>query len=67
MENVRNQRYQICGNQSKKETFGIRTKLSKFFEYLLAVEMEKIQIFMSKPVYLDLSIFEISKIVIYEF
>ena len=38
-----------------------------FSEYLLAIEMKKTQILMNKPVYLGLSILEISKIVMYEF
>ena len=38
---------------------------TKFFtENLLAIEMRKTQIFMNKPVYLVLSILELSKIVI---
>ena len=41
---------------------------TKFFtENLLAIEMRKTQIFMNKPVYLVLSILELSKIVIYDF
>ena len=36
-----------------------------FSENLLAIEMEKTQIFMNKPVYLGLSISELSKIVMY--
>ena len=40
---------------------------TKFFtEYLLAIEMKKMQILMNKPVYLGLSILELSKILIYE-
>ena len=38
-----------------------------FFENLLAIEMKKTQLFITKPVYLGLSILEISKIVMYEF
>ena len=41
---------------------------AKFFtEHLLAVEMKKKQIPTNKPVYLALSILELSKILIYEF
>ena len=36
-----------------------------FTESLLAIEMKKTQIFMNKPVYLGLSILELSEIVIY--
>ena len=39
----------------------------KFSNNLLATEMKKTQILMSKPVYLGLLVLEISKIVIYEF
>ena len=38
-----------------------------FSEKLLAIKMRKIQILMNKPVYLGLSILELSKIVIYGF
>ena len=41
------------------------TKL--FSEHLLAIEMRTAQILMNKPVYLGLSILELSKIVMYEF
>ena len=41
---------------------------TKFFtEYLLSREMKKRQIFMNKPVYLGLSILELSKILMYKF
>ena len=41
---------------------------TKFFtENLLAIEMRKIQILMNKPVYLGLSILDLSKNVMYEF
>ena len=36
-------------------------------EHLLAIQMKKTEIFMNKPVYLGLSILELSKIVMYEF
>ena len=38
-----------------------------FSEDLLAIEMKKIKVKMNKPVYLGLSILEISKILLYEF
>ena len=41
------------------------TKL--FTEHLLAIEMKKVEILMNKPVYLGLSILELSKILMYEF
>ena len=41
---------------------------TKFFtEYSLVVEMKKTQILMNKPVYLGLSILDLSKTVMYEF
>ena len=41
---------------------------TKFFtELLLAIEMKKAQILMNKPVYLGLSIPELSKILMHEF
>ena len=58
-----------CNNQTKKELFCIRTKLSYhttkvFSEILLATEMKnKTHIFMNKPVYVGLSILMIFKIV----
>ena len=40
----------------------------KFFtEYLLAIEMKKMQILTNKPAYLGLSILELSKILMHEF
>ena len=53
-----------------KELFSIRTELSYykvFTEYPLALEILKMQIFMNKPVYLGLSMLELSKILIYQF
>ena len=38
-----------------------------FLENLLAIEMKKIIVKMNKPVYLGLSILEISKTLMYEF
>ena len=64
------QRYQICNNWKKKQLISIRTKLSYnkiFSENLLAVEMRKTQTIIIKPVYLGLSILELSKIVMHEF
>ena len=41
--------------------------ITKFFtEYLLATEMKKTQIRMNKSVYLELSVLELSKILMYE-
>ena len=38
-----------------------------FSENLLAIEMKKTKVKMNKPIYLGLSILEISKILMYEF
>ena len=54
----------------KKELFSIYTKLpyyKVFHKKLLAIEMRKTEILMNKPVYLGLSILELSKISMYEF
>ena len=41
---------------------------TKFFTgYLLVIEMKKTQILLNKPVYLGLSVLELSEILIYEF
>ena len=58
------QRHKTSNNRKNKKLFSVRIKLS---ENLLAIEMKKTQIFMNKPVYLDLSILELSKVVMYEF
>ena len=61
------QRQQFCSNQKKKELLSVRTKMpyNKIFsENLLDIETKKTLLFMNKAVYLDLSILEISKIVI---
>ena len=63
-------RYQACNNRSKKELFGVKSKLSynkKIPDNLLAIEMKRTRILMNKPIYLGLSILEISKITMYEF
>ena len=56
--------------RSKIELLSIRTKLSYskfFFGKCISHRNEKIQIFLYKPVYLGLSILELSKIVLFEF
>ena len=72
MENVRNHRdIELANNQKKKDLFGVRTKISPpqifFSDNLLATEMKRTQLIMNKPVFLDQSILEISKIVVYKF
>ena len=64
------QRHQTCNNREKKKLFSVRTKLLQhkvFSEILLAIEMTKTQMFMNKPVYLSLSILDLSKKAMYEF
>ena len=56
--------------QNKEETLLAESNYhtTKFFtENLLAIEMKKTEILMNKPVYLGLSILELSKILMYEF
>ena len=59
--------YHVCNNRRKKELFSFRTKISYnkkiFLENLLTIEVKKTQIFMNKPVYLVLSILQMSKTV----
>ena len=65
MENVRKHR-----NKKDKKLFSIRTTFSyyRFFHRkFLAIEMRKTQILMNKPVYLGLSMLDLSKIVMHEF
>ena len=71
MENVRKHRYikpaptEASRNYSESEANYHTTKI--FSENLLAMEVKKTQIHVNKPVYLGLSILELSKIVMYEF
>ena len=59
------QRYQSCNKQRERESFGIIYQI--FSENLSVIEIKRPQTVMNKPVYLGLSILEISKIVMYEF
>ena len=71
MENVRKHRYikpattEASRNYSESEANYHATKI--FSENLLAMEVKKTQMHVNKPVYLGLSILELSKIVMYEF
>ena len=52
----------------KIKTYLVSEHTAKFFtENLLVIEMKKNQIHINKPLYLQLSILELSKTVIYEF
>ena len=69
MANVRKHKYS-CHNRKKKELFSMRTKFSYykiFHKKVISYRNEKNEIIMNKPVYLGLSILELSKILIYEF
>ena len=71
MENVRNY------SDSKSITSDKRRKLlvsepnyhphKIFSEHLMATEMKKIRVKMAKPLYLDMSMLDINKIILYEF
>ena len=70
MENVRKQRYQTCHNRKKKKLFGARTKspyYNVFHRKFISNSNEKTVILMNKPVYLGLSILELSIVLMYEF
>ena len=64
MENVRKHRDTRLVITDKK---GIHLGFKWFSKNLLAIEMKKIKVKMNKPVYLGLSISEISKTLMYEF
>ena len=71
MENVRKHRDIKLATTERRRNYLVSEPnyhTTKFFtEYLLAIEMEKTEILMNKPVYLGLSILELSKISMYEF
>ena len=64
------QNHETCNIRKKKKLFSARIKVHRTNfspENLLAIEVRKSQIFMNKPVYVGLSILELSKTVMYEF
>ena len=71
MENVRKYRYITLVTTDKRRNLLVpkpnyhRTKW--FSEHLLAIEMKKVKVKMNNPVYLEFSILEISKTLMYEF
>ena len=71
MENVRKRRYiKLVTTDKRKNQLDseLNCHITKWFsENLLAIEMKKIKVKMNKPVYLGLSILEISKTLMYEF
>ena len=70
MENVRNYRDTKPVTTESRENYLVSEPnyhTSKFFtENLFAIEIKKTKIFMNKLVYLDLSIVELSKVLMYE-
>ena len=71
MENVRKHRDIKLVTTYKKRSHSVSESnyhTTKWFsENLLAIEIKKIKVNMNKPVYLDMSILEISKTLMYEF
>ena len=71
MENVRKHRDIKLVTTGRKRNYLVSEPnyhTTKFFtENVLAIEMKKTEILMNKPVYLGLSILELSKILMYEF
>ena len=71
MENVRKHRDIKLVTTERRRNYLVSEPnyhTTKFFtETLLAIEMKKTEILMNKPVYLGLSILELSKILMYEF
>ena len=71
MENVIKQRDNKLVTTERRKSYLVSEPnyhTTKFFtENLLRIEMEKMQICINKPVYLELSILESSKILMYEF
>ena len=65
MKNMRKQRHIKLVTAKARENY--LSSLLNFKRNVLAIEMKKKHVFMNKPVYLDLSILEINKVVIYEF
>ena len=70
MENVRKQKFLTCNNSKWKKLFSIKTKLSYyqvFHRKFISNWNEETQIIMNKPVYLGLSILDLSKTIMYKF
>ena len=71
MENVRKYRYITLVTTDKRRNLLVpkpNYHTTKWFsEHLLAIEMKKVKVKMNNPVYLEFSILEISKTLMYEF
>ena len=63
IENVRKDRDIKPVTTEKRRNYLLSKPTTLFSENLLAIEIRKTQIFKNKPVYLELSILELSKIV----
>ena len=71
MENVRNHRdiKLVTSDKRRKRLVSepIYHSDKKFSEHLMAMEMKKARVKMAKPLYLGMSILDISKILMYKF
>ena len=71
MENVRNHReIKLVTSDKRRKQLVSEPNYhlhKKFSEHLLGIEMKKIRVKMIKPLYLGISILDISKILVYEF
>ena len=71
MENVRNHKdiKLVTSNKSRKRLVSEPNYHSckKFSDHLMAIEMKKTRVKMTKPLYLGMSILDIGKILMYEF
>ena len=71
MENVRNDRDIKLVTSDKRRKWLVSEpnfhSHKKFSEHLMAIEMKKIRVKIAKPLYLGMSILDISKILMYEF
>ena len=67
MRNVRNHRYIMFVTTEGRKNYLVSERkyhtTKKFLENLLTIEVKKTQIFMNKPIYLVLSILQMSKTV----
>ena len=71
MENVRNDRDIKLVTSDKRRKWLVSEpnfhSHKRFSEHLMAIEMKKIGVKIAKPLYLGMSILDISKILMYEF
>ena len=71
MENVRNHRAikLVTSDKRRKRLVSVPNYYShtKFSDHLMAIEMNKTRVKMTKPLYLGMSVLDISKILMYKF